>query len=100
MQTNQCLKRLLAAPMRKRQLPCCSYLPLTKVYKVCSLFWVSPLARVLRGESPTCWISKNPHVVEAMAVSVVFVSESLLMNSNSMSVHYVCARPTEPIREH
>ena len=34
-------------------------------YKKCvlSLFWVSPLACVLRGESPTCWINKNRHVV-------------------------------------
>jgi hypothetical protein len=34
-----------------------------KKYKKCvlSLFWVSPLACVLRGESPTGWINKNPH---------------------------------------
>ena len=27
------------------------------------MFWVSPLACVLRGGSPTCWINKNHHAV-------------------------------------
>jgi hypothetical protein len=54
-------------------------------YKKCvlSLFLVSPLACVLRGEFPTCWININPHAVAAMAVSVVLVNKGLLMNSNN-----------------
>jgi hypothetical protein len=39
---------------------------------------------VLRGESPTCWNNQNPRAFAAMAaVSVVFVSEGLLKNSNT-----------------
>jgi hypothetical protein len=64
-QTNQCLKRLLVTPIRISQLPCCSNLPLTR-YKKCvpSLFWVSPLVCVLRGESPTYWINKKKNPLE------------------------------------
>jgi hypothetical protein len=55
-------------------------------YKKCvlSLFLVSPLACLLRRESPTCWINKHPHAFAVMAPgSVVFVSKGLLMNSNT-----------------
>ena len=41
---------------------------------------------MLRGESPTCWNNKNPPAFAAMAVSVVFVSEGLLTNSNTYQV--------------
>jgi hypothetical protein len=52
-------------------------------YKKCvlSLFLVSPLACVLGGESPTCWILM--HFAAMAAVFVVFLSKGLLTNYNS-----------------
>ena len=63
-------------------------------YKKCvlSLFWVSPLACMLRGESLTSWRNTNPHAVAVMAVSVVFVSEGLLVDSYSF-----CFTVTHPM---
>ena len=46
-------------------------------------FWVSLLACVLRGGCPTCWNNKNLLQFATMVVSVVFVSEGLLMNYNN-----------------
>jgi hypothetical protein len=53
-------------------------------YKKCvlSLIWVSPLACLLRGKSPTCWINKNPHVFYSDGGGLCGPCKGLLMNSN------------------
>lgn len=60
-------------------------------YKTCvlSLLWVSPPACMLRGSSPTCWISKilmHSAMMTTTTVSVVLVSECLLINYNTISL--------------
>jgi hypothetical protein len=50
---------------------------------VLSLFWVSPLACVLRGKSPTCWINKNPHAFCSDGGGLCGPCKSLLINYNN-----------------
>ena len=83
-QTNQCLKGLLATPMRTLLLKSAPYKGIKSVFFLCSgsLLWP---ARWEEGPQSIGSI-KNILRFAAMVISVVFVSEGLLMNSNTLPV--------------